>query len=219
MMCPIKLGIAEDHPTMRKALVDNLSIVPNFEVVLEAVNGSDLLGKLKESQPDILLLDLAMPILSGTQVLPMVKSTYPELQIIIFSSHSEEEIILNAFMNGADAYLCKYAEMDEIIKAIEDVHEKGYFINEHFKKDLLSKFKPTGKSESIASKDDLTKREIEILGYMCKGIPNKIIAQELFISVRTVENHRMKIFEKTKTKGMVELLIYSLKNGLFIISD
>jgi DNA-binding NarL/FixJ family response regulator len=219
MTTPITIGIAEDHPMLRNAMIRMLSDEPDFQPILEASNGSELLDALTKKQIDILLLDITMPVLSGLQILPQIQRLYPELKIIVFSSHLEKKIIIEAFQNGVKAYLTKNVDFEKIIEAIYHVYESGYYLNEHLPKELYEDIRKRQKCIEKQCNNELTIREKQILKLICEGYSNNIISQKLFISIRTVENHRKHIFDKTSTKGLADLVIYAVRNGYFIIKD
>lgn len=219
MTTPITIGIAEDHPMLRKAMISMLSDIPDIEPILEASNGSELLDALKNKQIDILLLDITMPVLSGMQILPIIQGHYPDLKVIIFSSHVEKKIINESFQNGAKAYLTKNADFEKIIEAIYQVCEFGYYLNEHLPKEIYEDLKKRPNCAQLERNSELTAREMQILQLICEGYSSNKISQKLFISTRTVENHRKHIFDKTNTKGLADLVIYAVRNGHFIIKD
>lgn len=219
MITPITIGIAEDHPMLRKAMINMLSDHPGIEPVLEVSNGSELLEALQNENIDVLLLDITMPVLSGLQILPLIQSLYPDLKIIIYSSHIEEKIIIESFENGANAYLTKNEDVEVIIDAIYQVYETGFYLNKHLPKELIDEFKKRHKCTVKKDKNQITCREKEILKLICEGYSNNEIGQKLFISIRTVENHRKSIFTKTETKSLADLVIYAVRNGHFIIKD
>jgi len=219
MIAPIKIGIAEDHPLLRNALIDLLNEEPGFEIVLKASNGSELMSALQVNKPEILLLDIAMPILNGLQALTLISQQYPELKVIIFSTHFEDKIVCKSFNCGARGFVSKNADFTEIVDAIYQVEEFGYFPNEFLSKKIIDNLKKNIDYSNHDLKTQITNREKEILKLICEGFSNNEISQKLFISIRTVENHRKSIFVKTKTKGLADLVVYAVRQGLFIIED
>lgn len=219
MIAPIKIGIAEDHPLLRNALIELLNGEPGFELVVEASNGSELIAALQVNKLDILLLDITMPILNGLQVLTLISEQFPELKVIIFSTHYEDKIVSESFNCGARAFVSKNADYTEIVDAIYQVEEFGYFPNEFLSKKIIDNLKKNKQFLTHNLKIKISNREKEILKLICEGFSSNEISQKLFISIRTVENHRKSIFVKTKTKGLADLVVYAVRQGLFIIED
>mgnify|MGYP001627316240 CR=1 FL=1 len=212
----ITIGIAEDHPAMRKGIRDILDTDDVFEIIFEVSNGSELLAVLRHKQPTILILDISMPYLNGIEALPLIKNINPNIKIVLFSTYVEDSYVEEAILNGANAYLQKNIELDEFIYALKFTQEKGFFFNSIVTKSLVDKYR-NGNNATITKKDILTKREIEILSYICKGFTNVEIATMLFRSIRTIENHRKNIFFKTKAKNLPELIVFAIKNGYYTI--
>lgn len=219
MLESIRFAIAEDHPAMRKVLRESLSDIPDFEFCFEASNGSELIGLLEIDEPDVLILDLSMPILSGRTALAIINERFLKVKVIIFSSFYDEVFVHDAFKNGASAYLSKHADFEEIVEAIYAVTDVGVHFNEYCTIESFERLKSQHPVNHISNHHNLTKREKEILRMICSGLTNSEIAQDLFISIRTVENHRKNIFEKTETKGLADLVVFAIKRGLFVISD
>jgi DNA-binding NarL/FixJ family response regulator len=215
---PITIGIAEDHPAMRKGIRDILDTDDEFEIIFEVSNGSELLAVLRHQQPAILILDISMPYLNGIEALPLIRKINSEIKIVLFSTYVEDSYVEEAILNGANAYLQKNVELDEFIHALKFTQEKGFFFNSIVTKSLVNKYR-NGNNVRIAEKDLLTKREIEILNYICKGLTNIEIATKLFRSIRTVENHRKNIFYKIKARNLPELIVFAIKNGYYTINS
>lgn len=211
----IRLGIVDDHTLFRKGMVALLEDFEGFEVVLEAENGEKLLERLKFDQPELILLDLDMPKLSGSEVLPILRQEYPDLKVLILTMHDEETMILRVMELGANGYLLKGMEPEELEAALRTAYRTGYYLSDKVSRAMLQrvispqKFKTT----SIVS-EELTRREMDVLKLVCQERTNAEIAQVLFISPRTVEGHRLRIIQKIGAKNTIGMVIFAIKEGL-----
>jgi DNA-binding NarL/FixJ family response regulator len=210
-----QIAITDDEALFRKGMNLILSYEEEFNVVFEAENGLQLLDKLAkaESLPDVVLLDLHMPEMDGVDTLKAVNLAYPELKVIILTSHYNNSMILKLVEEGASAFMPKNVNPDELIETIKSVAARGFHYNAYIVQ-LLRERMLFGKPKKKATLDELTKREKEILMLICDQYTNKEIAEKLFISSRTVEGHRNKMLDKTQSKNTVGLIIYAIENGL-----
>lgn len=215
-MNKIRVGLAEDHDLVRQGLVALLEEEDNIEVVFDVPNGAELLEILQSKEIDVLLLDLDMPIINGHEALKVIRAKYSSIQTIIVSMHYEYEFIAESIANGAKGFLPKNCDFDKLVDAIELVHDRGFYFDEKVSQALVTKILT---SDEQNKSNQLSEREIEIIVHICDGKKNKEIAEELFISTRTVEGHRNRISEKTKTGNIAELVIYAVKNGIYKINS
>jgi len=217
----IQLAIADDQRLFLKGMRFIIDTFENIDLVIEAYNGQDLIDKLKLNTPDVVLLDLKMPVMDGIETTKYLKIHYPDLKIILLSMHNDERLITYMMEIGANGYLLKDEEPEQVKEAIESVMEKDFFFNEYVSKALLKgvkgKNEPTPATISMRAADNLTKRELEVLQLICQECTTAEIASQLFISVRTVEGHRKNLLEKTGVRNMAGLVIYALKNKLVTI--
>lgn len=210
-MNKIRLAIADDHLLFRKTLVSYLENLCNYKVVVEAGNGEDLVNQLQNNLPDILLLDLRMPIISGLDVLSIIRERHSELRIIILSMDNSYTTIAECLLNGADAYLTKDCLPEELEKMLLEVlnNRKYYY------KNLTFQIVEEMKNLYIFNKrHNLTKRETEIIKCLCQGLSHKQIAARLFIEIRTVAFHKANIYKKTNTFCNVSLYKFAQAKGL-----
>lgn len=217
MLPPIKVAIADDHKIFRSGVINTLTPYANINVVFEAEDGEHLLEIMQEQQPDVILMDLKMPKMDGIQATIKVKEKYPDVKVIILTMYEDDNFIVHLVENGANAYLLKNAEPEEIYEAICTTYDKGFYFNENVNLALLKKvlhknkqqFKPTFKNEV-----QLSDRELEVLKLICNEFTTQEISEQIFLSPRTVEGLRQKLLEKLNVKNTVGLVLYAFRNGL-----
>ncbi|MEO5584681.1 MAG: response regulator transcription factor, partial [Flavobacteriales bacterium] len=206
----INLALADDQRLFRKGLVMLLRDMAGARVVLECANGEELLLGLKKTKVDIVLLDLEMPVMDGVETMHRLRSEYPTLKVIILSSHDGENVIKHLMELGANGYMPKNAEPDEIDMAIRSVADTGYYFSDTVSNAMLhglvkgKKVKPT--FEDI---DPLSERELEVLRGICQERTTAEIGGKLFVSPRTVEFHRNNLLLKTGARNTAGLVVYA----------
>ncbi len=216
-MIKIKVGLVEDHQLVRDGIRSLIEGADNIEVVVEACSARGMLDLLKTYDPDILLVDISLPEISGIDLARIITSEYPKVRVIMLSMHTGQEFIFNSLKNGAKGYLHKSISRDELIEAIKEVYNG----NEYFSKEVsgiilknyLRQIKDTESADNN-SEQKLTPRESEILQMVAQGYSNQLIADKLYISVRTVESHKNHIMQKLELTTTVDLVKYALKNKL-----
>ena len=211
---PIKVAIADDHALFRAGVKTALLGKKDVELIAEADNGMQLLNLLKHTEPDVILLDIQMPIMDGIQTLPEIRKLYPQVKVIILSMHNDHSMISKLMEIGANSYLTKNSDSETIYQAIKTCYEQEFFFNELTNKALLSGLR-TKRSEPNSPQDiSLSEKEITILKLMCEEKTTKEIADIVEISPRTVEAIRDKLKTKTGAKSMAGLVMYALKSGI-----
>ena len=211
----IKVAIADDHALFRTGVKTSLSQRKDIQMVAEAENGMQLLNLLKHIQPDVILLDISMPIMDGLTTLPEIKRLYPQIKVIMLSMHNDHSVISRMMEIGANSYLTKESDSETIYQAIKSCYQQEFFFNELTNKALLSGLRTKRTSESNTPHDvQLTEKEITILKLMCEEKSTKEIADIVDLSPRTVEAIRDKLKTKTGTKSMAGLVLYAVKAGL-----
>lgn len=211
----ISLGIADDHQLFRKGMTALLNEMEGFDIVLEAENGKHLLERLQYVQPQVLLLDLDMPEMGGAEALPIIREKFPELKVLILTMHDEDLMILKVMELGANGYLLKGSDPDELEKAIQTVVRSDYFLSEKVSRVMLQKVVgPKHFGTELLSAEALSRREMEVLQLVCQEHTNADIADKLSISPRTVEGHRQRIIAKIGAKNTIGMVIYAIKEGL-----
>ncbi len=216
-MYKIKVGLIDDHQLVRDGIRSLIEGADNIEVIAEACSARGMLELLKNCEPDILLVDISLPEISGIDLARIITSEYPKIRVIMLSMHTGQEFIFNSLKNGAKGYLHKSISRDELIEAIKEVYNG----NEYFSKEvsgiiLKNYLRQIKNPESLDnnSEQKLTPRESEILQMVAQGYSNQLIADKLYISVRTVESHKNHIMQKLELTTTVDLVKYALKNKL-----
>ncbi|MGI4750617.1 MAG: response regulator [Janthinobacterium lividum] len=214
----IKVLLAEDHNVVRNGIKSLLEKETKFEVVGEATNGQQALNLLtKGLKVDIILADLNMPEVSGIEIATEVKDKYPTVKVIILSMLDHEKYILEAFKQGASAYILKNVTADELIFAIKHVcNNNERYICSELALRLLDKLlqKPETVTATETPAIELSRREVEVLILIAEGFTNQEIADKLFTSKRTVEGHRQNLIDKTSTRNTAALIRYAIVSGL-----
>ena len=212
----IKVAIADDHTLFRTGVKTSLSSRKDIQMVAEAENGMQLLNLLKHIKPDVVLLDIQMPIMDGLTTLPEIKKLYPDVKVIMLSMHNDHSMITRMMEIGANSYLTKESDSETIYQAIRTCFEQECFFNELTKKALLNGLRMK-KPADVATPDvHLTDKEITILKLMCEEKSTKEIADIVDLSPRTVEAIRDKLKTKTGTKSMAGLVMYAVKAGIVV---
>lgn len=211
---PIKVAITDDHLMLIQGLKDTLSTNPGIEVIAAYTTGAALLAGLQHISPDVLLLDVQMPDKTANELAPVILQNYPAVRILILSGMDSFFNIKELIKQGCMGYLLKGTTDQEILfKAIESVYENNLFLDPSIREELLNSMLQGTKSANAAS-SKLTKREIEVLRYIVAEYNNQEIADRLFLSLRTVENHRFNILQKLDVKNTVGLVKKALQLGL-----
>lgn len=209
MSNPIRVVLADDHVFVRDGIKSLLENEANIEVVGEATDGLEALKSVEINQPDLLILDIRMPHLTGIEVVEKLRSQNNLVKIVMLSMHESEEYVLKSIKAGADGYLLKGSSKEEFLKALNTVSEGGKYFSGDISSILISQlthlpsFSET--KQHISDEMMITKREKEILRLLLSGKGNKEIAESLDISKRTAEVHRFNLMKKLKVKNLIEL--------------
>lgn len=207
---PIKIVIADDHQVVRAGIRRLLSIEKTIQILDEACNGEEAIEKIKYYEPDVALLDIFMPRLTGIEALSKIKMNNPEVFVIMLTAYEDSEHLELALKAGADGYLSKEVGFRELIEAIHSVTDGERVFSQSILRILNKRFSP-GKPDNNNS-ISITKREQEILNLIAKGNTNAKISELLNISVRTVESHRYNLMHKLDIKNTAELVRYAVMN-------
>lgn len=217
----IKIAIADDEQLFRKGISFLLEKEERFEIILEAENGQQLIDAINPNNfPDIILMDLKMPILNGVETTKIIHKNFPDIKIIALTSYDGKSFITNMIDVGASSYLLKNTSPKIVVHTINEVFDKGFYYDEKVLKtiheNLLSS---SGKRiKSDLDKRLLSNREIEVLELICEQYTTSEIAEKLFISPRTVDGHRNNLLLKTGSKNVAGLVIYGIQKKLIELS-
>lgn len=218
----IKVGIVDDHALFRRGLRNILSNWKEIEVIFEASEGYSVINQLRKVDviPDVMLVDLTLPAnenveFSGREVTLALKKYFPEIKVIILSGHDEENFITELIECGANGYLVKDSDPDEVFEAVSIAFHKGSYINSRALKAIQNNMnkKISGSKSSNLVVEDLTTREIEILQLICMQLTTEEMAVKLNISPKTVNGHRNKLLQKTGAQNVAGLVLHAVKYG------
>ena len=211
----IKIVIADDYKIYRDGLKVGLSADENLEVIAEADNGEELLKTLESFSPDVIIMDLKMPIMDGMEATKAVRKKYPSIKVLVVTMYEDDKFIIHMMENGANGYLLKNAEPDEIRKSIYAVHENGYYFNDVVNKALLKKLVlKNNLKPSFNQNVELTERELEVLKLICEEKTATEIAKDIFLSPRSVEGIRQRLIEKVGVRNTAGLVMFAVKNNM-----
>jgi DNA-binding NarL/FixJ family response regulator len=214
-MKPITIAIADDYKIYRDGLKLCLSADNNLQILFDVDNGEELMEALKTQQPDIIIMDLNMPLLDGMEATKQISKKYEQIKVLVITMYDNDKFIINLMENGAHGYLLKNAEPKEIIKAIYAVHENGYYFNDLVNKALLKKLvMKNNLKPSFNHNIELTEREQEVLKMICEEKTAVEIGKEIFLSPRSVEGIRTRLIEKIGVRNTAGLVMFAVKNGL-----
>jgi DNA-binding NarL/FixJ family response regulator len=213
-MKPLHIHLIDDHSLFREGLKFLLSNCDFISQIEESENGEIFLQKIKKNIPDVVLMDIEMPVVDGITASKTAMEMYPDLKIIALSMYAEEEYYSKMIDVGVKGFLLKNSQFDDVQKAILEVSEGNNFFSPEILDRIISNMYKKKDEKAIL---DLTEREIEVLYNICKGLSNQEIADLLFISKRTVDKHRENLLLKTGAKNTAGLVVYAIKNGIFEI--
>ena len=217
---PIRILIADDHQLLRQGIRNFLALEPDFDIIGEAVDGEDAVTKAQMLLPDVMLLDINMPKLTGIEVAGKLKELCPSVRIIALTIHDDEHYMMKMIQNGAAGYLLKDVEPSVMVQAIRRVYAGESFVEPSLTKKLFHGItnRDEQKSPSVfqgyQDVDRLSAREIEVLQLIGRGMSNAEIARELFLSEKTVKNHLTNIFRKIQVTDRTQAVLYAIKHKI-----
>jgi DNA-binding NarL/FixJ family response regulator len=214
-MKKIKVTLVDDHALFRNGLKFLLDMNADIKVIAEATNGKEFIENLGATMPDIVLMDINMPIMDGIEATEIANRTFPDIKIIALSMFGEEEYYYKMINAGVKGFLLKNSEINEVIEAIKQVNIGNSYFSQELLYSVIKNFKPH--KEHLDDTTALSKRELQVLEEICKGLSNQEIADNLFISKRTVDKHRANLLSKTNSKNTANLIMYAIKNKLINI--
>ena len=215
MQPEIRVAIADDHKIFRKGVILSLRHYPNIKFVLEAENGEELLNNIQDAAPDVVLMDLRMPIKDGIEATKYINKHYPNIAVLILTMHEEDKFVNHLMENGANGYLLKTTDPQEIKKAITEVAAKGYYLNNFVNRILLKRAHIKSKSiGSLTNNIEVNEKEKDVLRYICMEFTSQEIGDKMDISARTVESVKERLMERFGVKNTAGLVFFAVKNEL-----
>jgi two-component system, NarL family, response regulator DegU len=219
-MDKINIAIADDHPVFRRGLVLLMESIEGANVICGVSNGQELIDQLPKDEPVVVLMDLEMPIMDGAQTTVYLKQHFPLVKVIIISMHDEDHFVLHMMEKGANGYLLKESDIDEVERAIRTVVSEDYYYGQFLVRVMhnrLSKKSPYKRVPSMHIKPlvvEFSDRELEVLTLICEGMTTAEVADKVCLSHRTVDGHRLRIMDKTQTKNTAGLVAFAIRNGI-----
>ena len=209
-----KIIIVDDHELFRDGLKYVIEKLPDFLVIAEANNGKQFLELLNNEKPDLVLMDISMPVMNGIEATEKAIENYPDLKIIVLSMFGEQEYYYRMISAGVKGFVLKQSGKHELEKAIKEVLNGGNY----FSQELLCKIITNFNNKNVLTSNNtivkLTDRESEILQLVCNGMTNAEIADKLFLSQKTIEGHKTRLMQKTNTKNTAGLVMFAIKTGI-----
>lgn len=212
----IKVLIADDHQLFREGLVNLLFAAPDIEVIAQAKDGKEAVEKARHFKPDVVLIDIGMPIMNGIEATGVLKKELPDVKIVAVSMHSDRQYVKGILEAGADGYLLKNCTYRQLTDAIKSVFEGKKYLSEDITELVITGYLDPSKTESD-SYSELSEREKEIFLLFAEGKSTREISEKLFISVKTVGTHKQHILDKLKLKNNADMVKYAIKKGLIQI--
>ena len=215
-MNKIKLLLADDHAVLRAGLKSLLNAQPDMLVVAEAADGLETVQKSRECSPEVVLMDITMPKLSGLEAIPEIKKQNPATKILVLTMHEDESYFHQSLHAGADGYVPKKAADTELLAAIRATYRGEHFIHSSMTRGIVAEMRDREVTQHVDSQDKnmLSQREREVLQLLATGYTNQQIADRLYLSVKTVETYKARLKEKLGLQGRAELVRYAIKIGL-----
>jgi DNA-binding NarL/FixJ family response regulator len=212
-MCPYRIVLADDHTIVREGIRRLIMEMADLEVVGEVGDGLELLRLLEKSTADLVVLDISMPNLRGIEATREIKSILPHVRILILTMYQDRELLYHAIAAGADGFMLKKDSGTELSSAIKKIQQGGVYISPSLSEELIEDWVQSCRENPEPPSDPLTNREREVLKLIAEGKSNKAVADLLFISVHTVETHRLNIMKKLGLKKTADLVKYAIRKG------
>ena len=213
----IKILLVEDHELTRKGIAYSLKTFPDIEIIGDVDNGKKAVDFISSKKPDVILMDIAMPVMNGIDATKKINESYPDIKIIMLTSINEKQSVLSAFHSGANAYCMKDIKSEELINIIKAIMTGAVWIDPNIARYVLNIIQPTcipAENKTPTNIFNLTAREREILKLIAEGRSNKDIAEKLVLSLHTVKNHVKNIIQKLAVDDRTQAAILALKENL-----
>jgi NarL family two-component system response regulator LiaR len=219
-MDKIKVLIADDHAVVREGTRQILEQEPDIDVIAEAADGEEAVRLAGSSRPNVAIIDIAMPGIDGIEATRQIKSLYPAIAVLILSAYDDDQFVFSLLEAGAAGYLLKSIRGRELIDAVRQVHAGESVLHPAIARKVLNRFVPSSdKATRQKPPDMLSEREIEVLKLATRGLSNQDIADELCLSLRTVQAHLGHIFNKLQVSSRTEAVVHALKQGWVTLDD
>ncbi|RUT68866.1 DNA-binding response regulator [Flavobacterium cupreum] len=216
----IKIALVDDEILFRKGISFLLQREENIEIIFEASNGEELISRLDDNEikPDIIIMDLKMPVLNGVEATKIIRKIYPDIKIIALTSYDTKSFVANMIQVGAVAYLIKNTTPKDLIHTINEVSRKGFYYSQTVLKTIQDTIISSKNNKCNLETGFLSPREIEILQLICQQKTTSEIADQLFLSPRTVEGHRNNLLLKTESRNIAGLVVYAIQNEIAVLT-
>ncbi len=218
-MAKIKVLIADDHAVVREGTRQILEQEPDISVVAEAGDGEEAVRMAEEFKPDVAIIDIAMPRVDGIEATKQIKAQHPEIAVLIFSAYDDDQFVFSLVEAGAAGYLLKSIRGRDLVNAVRSVYSGESVLHPTIARKVLNRFAPSADKPQQVLAEVLTQREIEVLKLATRGLSNQDIADELCLSLRTVQAHLGHIFNKLKVSSRTEAVVHALKAGWVTLND
>ena len=215
-MSAIRVLLADDHELVRKGIITLLERVPDIAIIGEAEDGGEAIRKTEELHPDVVVLDLSMPRMSGIEALRVLSRTSPETRVLVLTMHENDEYLFHVLKSGAAGYVLKSAGREELMLAIRTVARGEQYLSHEVSTKLVREYMrdgPARAQQPDTDTHDLTRRELEVLSLIGEGLNNQQIGDRLFISPRTVDTHRTNIMQKLDIHDSANLVRFAIEHG------
>ncbi len=210
----VRILIADDHAVVRAGLRALLEQCDGFYVVAEAGSGEEAIKKCQEHRPDVAVLDIRMPGLSGIEACRRIVESVPDCRVVILTSYAEDELLLSAIDAGASGYVLKRIGSDELIKAVERVSQGDGTLDPTMTEAVFQRVREASKAEDASAFSSLTQQELAVLGLVAQGLTNRQIAVKLFLGEGTVRNYVSSVLSKINVSNRAEAAIYAVKHNI-----
>jgi DNA-binding NarL/FixJ family response regulator len=218
MSKPIRILLADDHTMLQQGTAELLQREPDLEIVGEAGDGQQAVAMASQLIPDVVLMDVRMPVLSGIEATRIIRETMPAVQVLVLSAYDDDQYVFSLLQAGASGYLLKTAPVSELVKAIRQVHAGESPLAPSIARKVVARMSGervgvANNSEETSSSEELTPRELEVLQLLAQGLGNRAIGDTLFISDRTVQAHLTNIFAKMHVNSRLEAVLAAFRRG------
>ncbi|WP_316803601.1 response regulator transcription factor [Pedobacter nototheniae] len=212
----ISIAIIDDHNLFRQGMISLLSEFKEIQIVFDASNGEEMKEKITRNVlPEVILMDVSMPVMDGYESTTWIKENYPQIKVLALSMFEEDKPIIKMLKNGAGGYLLKESKTSDVVAAIKTIKDHGYYLNDLVSGKLLRNIQDNQPTQNIST--DLSANEIKFLQLCCSEYTYKEIADQMNLSPHTIDNYRQELFQKFEIKSRTGLVLFALKNELFVL--